>query len=859
MLYRTIPRRALAAAAIALPSFAFSLAVSPAAAHAQLTIDRWLVLGPVHAAVPFGSASDSALLDASRPSLRGTWPAEGSTWAWPGAGSLRWTPGTGSAGDGEAVYAAAYVTSDRWQRVALTVAGGDEGTRRLWIDGRRVAGKNADLAQGKHFVLVERIARAPGAGAPLALAMLMSVPGGTLTASLDPRHTPTFRELHDVVAVSDVRLDDAATKVAVVTRWQDAEADRSSSAMEIREVTSGRLLADVRQGNARGPEWSHQGNRLAYLVNGDRPDSAGTDLMIWDASSGATTRLLRGEPARDIVGWSPDGDWVYITGTGRAVAPNVPKPGEARRLTEVWQRFEAPAEKVHLFAVNVRQGTRFTVVGDSSFGVGGAALSPDGKTIVYSRDAYTHDARPWLHAELWTVDVASLAARKLLDLTKEAFSAPGAFAWSPDSRAISFCASAKELQQAETPTFSVYENALFATRLDRPALVHLSAGFVPNVGGGLGCTRIRWNARDGKIYVPVDAGARTVPARTRRAVTSALEQTTLEAITVPGEVATGADIAAGTMVAALETPVTPAALYRIDLASGTSSVLSEPNATALDGLDMPTWRPWSFKNSRGEEIESWYWLPPGFDSTRTYPMIVHYYGGTLPMKKNFEERLLWFAANGYLVLFMNPAGTPGYGQKFADYHINDWGFPAATDIIEGTQQFTSTHKYADAARVGNFGHSYGGFMTMHLHTRTKIFRTGIALAGISNIADYWGAGASGYSYTEGTCPGCYPWNRKDVYVDRSPLFQADKITAPMLLIHGTDDTNVVPTESEQMFTALRMLGREAELVRVKGENHGINSRPSVEQLRDAIMLDWFEKQLRGRPEAWSARWSDVKR
>jgi acylaminoacyl-peptidase len=95
-----------------------------------------------------------------------------------------------------------------------------------------------------------------------------------------------------------------------------------------------------------------------------------------------------------------------------------------------------------------------------------------------------------------------------------------------------------------------------------------------------------------------------------------------------------------------------------------------------------------------------------------------------------------------------------------------------------------------------------------------------------------------------------------VYIDRSPLFQADKITAPMLLIHGTDDTNVVPTESEQMFTALRMLGHEAELVRIKGENHGINSKPSVEQLRDAIMLDWFDKYLKGRPDAWASRWSE---
>ncbi|MFI5312348.1 MAG: hypothetical protein ACHQQ3_14005, partial [Gemmatimonadales bacterium] len=199
-----------------------SLATSSSGAQGQITIDRWLVLGPVHAPVPFGSASDSALLDASRPSLKGAWPAEGSTWAWPGAGSLRWASGNGAAADGETFYAAAYVTADRWQHIAWTAAGGGEATRRLWIDGRRAPPAFIDLTPGKHWFLVERIGRAAGGGAPLTLTMMASAPGATLSASLDPRHVPTFRELHDVVAVGDVRLDDAAQKVAVLTRWQDA-------------------------------------------------------------------------------------------------------------------------------------------------------------------------------------------------------------------------------------------------------------------------------------------------------------------------------------------------------------------------------------------------------------------------------------------------------------------------------------------------------------------------------------------------------------------------------------------------------------------------------------------------------------
>jgi len=846
--------RAIVAAGIA----CITLGGAPAA-WAQTAVDRWLVLGPTTAPLPFGAASsDSARLDALRLETDKAWPSEGATVPVPGGTALRWQPGNGAATEGAVLYAAAYVTSDRWTRASVQVTGGDAASRRVWVDGVRVGSAPVDLSQGKHLLLVERVGSGTEASAPLVVTVTPTRGGGVLAQSLDPKHAATFRELRDMVAFTDVALNPLGTRAAYTTRRQDAALDRTVQAMEVRDVASGRLLAQL-SGDATSPVWSRDGAKLAYLAASERRDTPARDVMVWEAASGAVTRVMPNEPAGRLIAWSPDGEWLYYTGTARTNPPDVFKAGEARRLTEVWQRSGTSPDKVHLFAVNVRQRTRYTVVGDSSFGVAGAALSPDGQRVAFSRSAYHNGAAPWLRGEVWVVDVATRASRKVLSLDREAFGAPGAFAWSPDSKALAFCASAKEVLEGEDPAFSVYENNLYAVNIERPTLVNLSEGFVPNVGGGLGCSQITWNAADGRIYVPVDAGARTLPARTKRAVTSAVERTTLEVMRIPGEVMVTADVAGGSLVGSMEGPTTPPALYRVDLATGASSVIAQPNAGALAAVDLPVWKPWNFTNSRGEEVEAWYWTPPGFDSTRTYPMLVHYYGGTLPMKKNFENRLLWFASNGYVVLFMNPAGTPGYGQKFANYHINDWGFPAATDIIEGTEQFAKTHRYVDAARIGNFGHSYGGFMTMHLHTRTKIFRTGIALAGISNIADYWGAGNSGYSYTEGTCPGCYPWNRKDVYVDRSPLFQADKITAPMLLIHGTDDTNVVPTESEQMFTALRMLGREAELVRVKGENHGINSKPSVEQLRDAIMLDWFEKQLKGRPDAWAARWGEGKR
>ena len=837
---------------ISLIAFSF-VAVSSAAA--QTTVDRWLVLGPTAAVAPFNAAAgDSSVMDATRVTIGRRWPVGSAAVAMPGGTTLRWQPGTGSAADGQVLHAATYLTTDRWTKATLTFTGGDAATRRVWLDGQRVAGPEVELRTGKHLLLVQRLGRGASSSEALTVKVTPTVSSAAITTSLDAQHPGTWAELRDIAHVRSMVVDPTAARVALFVQRYDAESDKYVSALQVHEVATGRTLADAVVPNAAQARWSLDGRRLFVSAATDRQGAQGMDLWEWTAE-GATKRLLRAEPGLGIVGSSADGEWLYITATQRIGAPPPAKPGEATRLTEVWDRWAWTADKAHLFAFHPASGSRVTLVGDTAVGVSAATLSPDGRAIAFTRTVQDNSRRPWMRAEIWTIDVTTKATRRVLELSNEAFQAPGALAWSPDSKALAFCASAKATYQGNDPAFSVFENELYATSVERGGMVHLSEGFVPSVGGGLGCTSLIWNATDGRIYVPVDEGAKTPPARTVAPVTSALARTTLEVMRpLPGPVGTAFDIGGNTVVIATESPTAPVIISLIDLRTGATQPIVRPNAEALTNVAVPASREWTFRNSRGETIEAWYWVPPGFDSTKTYPMIVHYYGGTLPMKKDFEQRLLWFASNGYAVLYMNPAGTPGYGQTFANYHINDWGVAAATDIIEGTEQFVKAHRWVDGSRIGNFGHSYGGFMTMLIHTRTKLFRTGIELAGISNIANYWGAGWTGFSYTDGTCPGCYPWNRKDVYVDRSPLFSADKITSPMLMIHGTDDTNVVPTESEQMFTALRMLGREAELIRVAGENHGINSKPSVEYLRDAIMLDWYDKQLKGQPEAWAARW-----
>ena len=259
-------------------------------------------------------------------------------------------------------------------------------------------------------------------------------------------------------------------------------------------------------------------------------------------------------------------------------------------------------------------------------------------------------------------------------------------------------------------------------------------------------------------------------------------------------------------------------------------------------------------NSERTEIKGYYYLPPDFDATKKYPMIVYYYGGTSPVERRFESRypMHVYAAMGYVVYVLQPSGATGFGQRFSALHVNTWGRRSSDDIIE---KFIAEHPFVDSTKIGCMGASYGGFMTMYLQTRTDMFAAAVSHAGISSISSYWGEGYWGYSYSTAASAGSYPWNNRELYVDQSPLFHADKIKTPILLVHGTADTNVPPGESIQMYTALKILGKPAELLQVEGENHQILDYEKRLKWNESIFA-WFEKWLKGDASWWNDLYRD---
>lgn len=142
-------------------------------------------------------------------------------------------------------------------------------------------------------------------------------------------------------------------------------------------------------------------------------------------------------------------------------------------------------------------------------------------------------------------------------------------------------------------------------------------------------------------------------------------------------------------------------------------------------------------------------------------------------------------------------------------------------------------------------------MTMYLQTVSDLFAAAISHAGISDHTSYWGEGYWGYSYSETSMAESYPWTSPDLYVKQSPLYNAHKVNTPILFLHGNTDPNVPPAESHQMFTALKLLGKETALVEVADQEHHILDLDKREMWQNTIFA-WFAKHLQGDDSWWEA-------
>jgi dipeptidyl aminopeptidase/acylaminoacyl peptidase len=249
-----------------------------------------------------------------------------------------------------------------------------------------------------------------------------------------------------------------------------------------------------------------------------------------------------------------------------------------------------------------------------------------------------------------------------------------------------------------------------------------------------------------------------------------------------------------------------------------------------------------FKTFDGTETQAWLIKPAGWREDRKYPLIVSIHGGPHGMYGYaFNANFQVYAARGYAVLYLNPRGSSGYGQRFSDGTINEWGGGDYRDLMAGVDEALRRFPWVDQTRLGVSGGSYGGFMTNWIITQSTRFKAAVSMASVSNLVSFYST--SLYQDLIHAEFGGFPWDNYDLLWQWSPLRYVRQAQTPTLFIHGEQDNDVHITQAEEMYMALRRRGVDTVLVRYPREGHGFREpKHRVDALERT--LDWFDKYLK---------------
>ena len=597
--------------------------------------------------------------------------------------------------------------------------------------------------------------------------------------------------------------------------------------IEIYEVSSGRMLLRTE----KFLTWMPSTDRCYYTEKG----ISGKNLVALDPATLAKTVLAKGIPDGGFA-ISPTEDYAIFT-----METEGPKEGDVHQILTPDDRQPGWRNRSHLARYDFATGQLQRL----TFGYRNAWLndiSSDGRYLLFATDKYNLLKRPTTLMSMLRMDLKTMAVDTLA--ADDGFIANAVF--SPNGKKVAVIGSPEAFGKIgqvlpEGRIANMYDYQLYVIDVESKQVTPLTKDFAPSV------KQMDWSKADGKIYISADdkdcINLYRIDPATAKAERLGNQEEYLYSFSLSKKTPL--------LIYAGQSLCTADKVWLMNLKKGKNTLISDFSAQRLDGVKMGEGGEYEFTSSRGDLINGFYVLPPDFDPAKKYPMLVHYYGGCSPSARycvgSYSPQ--YYAAQGYVFYVVNPSGASGFGQEFASRHVNTAGQGVAEDILEAVDRFCQDHPYVDRKHIGCFSASYGGFMTQLLLAKSDIFAAGISHAGISDHTSYWGEGYWGYSYSEVSMANSYPWTAKDLYVDNSPLYMADKIHTPLLFLHGSADTNVPIGESIQMFTALKLLGCDTAFVVVDGENHGIRDYAKRRQWLRTISA-WFAKYLKEDASWW---------
>lgn len=759
----------------------------------------------------------------------------------------------------DALHLASFCVSNT-QRTKATIAVEGLEQYRLFVDGEQVAvnGDKAEtiLTPSQHTVVIKYLTRKNASSDKKSIKLTVTAANGAPLSVGDAAAKRAYN-IYDVICAPNypsVSISPNGKFIVVRKTWVDRKGNNHSIS-ELRNYQTNRVMATFEE----SVKWMPASNKLYFTQKASDSSIAGEEKQD------GTLQLITINPLtmeREVLashlpeGWfqfTPDEKTLIYTLTteGRKKDPQVYDVKEPEDRQPGWR------ERSNLAKYDLASG----ILQPLTFGYHNIYLmdiSADSRYLLIGKEEERLTKRPTTLTSFYRLDLGSMNASSATTPKVETLIEKGEFLnsaqFSPDGKSILVSASpeafngiGKNVEEGQTP--SMIDTQLYLMTLSDKKVRPLTKDFNPNVQS------VDWSKADGNIYFTAEdkdcvhlfqlnpkSGKFTLLKTPEEYIKSFSLASSAAEMAFSGQSASNAD-----------------RLYKMNTKALKSQLVDDLSARELKDVELGECKAWNFVNSRGDTLCCRYYLPPHFDAAKKYPMIVNYYGGCSPTSRMFQSRYPHhvYAAMGYVVLVVNPSGATGFGQKFSARHVDTAGEGVAEDIISSTQAFCDEHAFVNRKKIGCIGASYGGFMTQYLQTKTDLFAAAISHAGISDHTSYWGEGYWGYSYSEVSMANEYPWTNKHLFVDQSPLYNADKIHTPLLFVHGTADNNVPVGESIQLYTALKLLGRPTAMVLVDGQDHHIIDYEKRLKWQNTIFA-WFAKWLQDDASWWTEMYGDEK-
>ncbi len=756
-------------------------------------------------------------------------------------------------------YAAFYIESDGLYTYSCEVESPQ--MFEIFLEGKMIASnytvskkdttskKTASLSldRGKFLVLVKSMFLKGDKNKWEIKASVSSKADSLATLDVSPVERMDIHHLLEGTKLGSVSLSPEGSLIALTYSRVNTETGKTVRWTEVKEVSGGRILQSFRKTGTTGFRWLPVGKKLYYKSENEN----GCSVLVFDFESGIEYPVMCDIKDLGFYTWSDNGQFIFY---GRDEKKPAGEKTSLKYTDDLYNRTFRPKTVTVLYRYNVNTGvsTRLT------FGEHSANLhdvNADGSKIVFSTDIPNPIQRPFRTQNMYLMDLETDAISELW----QDFRWRGSAEFSPDGSQL-LVSGGPDLFGAvgrnigDQPIANNYDGQLYIYTISDGEVNPITREFDPSIEQAF------WHPADNRIYAMASQ-----EVYVRLFVWDAVSNEFSRIETVPDVMRT-LSVAEKSLSAVYtgNSLGTPNKAWILDIASGENKLFDKIEDEVYANVSFGVSEDWDFETSGGDMIRGYFLYPRNFDPENTdpskkYPLIVNYYGGTNPIEKSFGGRYpidIW-AGEDYVVYVPQPSGARGFGQEFSARHQNNWGKITIDEIIEGTEKFMAAHDFVDSTKVGCIGASYGGFTTMLLMAHTDIFTCAISHAGISSISSYWGEGYWGFGYSSEATGDSYPWNRKDIYVDQSALFNADKINTPLLLLHGSEDTNVPIDESIQLWVGLKILGRPVEMVQVEGEDHHILAYSKRIEWHNTIMA-WFDKWLKDEGHDWKKLFPDSK-